>query len=636
MNFRRSLAISFPLVLLLTGSAQARWAKPEDMDAEVETSDYQVLVHRDGTFVETMDERDLILKDSARVARGIVRIPYNPELTRFELVRAETLNERDGKTVSTEVSPQMIEDKPLASSGEGFDQWHQVMIAFPGVDVGSRVHLKYRMTWFKVTSPGFFSSSLGFGSDYQKSGHIEIKSEVPLFTDINNPEDFMSMKQFEMPAERFAYQMTLDLRRPILKLVVDESDPFLEPQIYPNVDVATSQVWSDVSRTVVGEYEEILSASLPASFDKIAQKIKLIDDPVEKLNALTSLLADEVRYLGDWRTIKGKWVPRSLETIASSKFGDCKDFAAAITAILRKTGVQAQVAWVWRGWSPVVARYGLPSNYRFNHAISRVEVGGRVFWLDGTNVASFAQGVLGDISDRPALVLSQKQSHLERVVAPRPGDFSYKFDQQFDFSKPDQVDVHGSFESRGGDAANWINGNYNASRDSLDYKVIRSAARTDNFTDGQVTDFNIKTRQVNDLKAKFHYTDLAVGYRSTSGLIYPILFPDAVDHLLFSPAHRESDVLLGEPFVYERDMLFKNIQIVGSESMSCAVDSPWILVKRNARRTHDGLRIQDSLTLKVNHLSSDQYKTPEFAKLQRQLTHCFLHSSIIHRDRTRK
>lgn len=618
-------------ILFRSGPAQARWAKPEDMDAEIEESDLEILVHRNGTYEELMDETDLILKDSARISRGMVRITYNPELTHLEVIKAETINLIEGREVRTEVSPQMIEDKPLASSGEGFDQWHQALIAFPDVDVGSKIHLKYKLNWYKVTSPDFYSNSFGFGGDYQKKGKVTVRSEVPLFIEINNPENSLKVSKSEVKSDPYPYRLSLQLNHPVLKSVVDEADPFLHPKLYPFVDVATSESWSDVSKSVLKDYEDIINASLPASFEKIAKKVRSISDPVEKMNTLTSLLADNIRYLGDWRTIKGKWVPRTLQTIAKSKFGDCKDFAAVISAILRHIGIRAQVAWVWRGWAPVVANYHLPSNFRFNHAISRAQVDGKSYWLDGTNVASFAQGVLGDISDRPALVLGEHDSRIERVSAPRPEDFSYILEQQFDFDKPDRVEVQGSFQSRGGDAASWINGNFNLSRESLDYKLIRAAARTDNFIHWKVEGFNIKTRSVNDLKARFKYTDLAVGYRSTAGLIYPILFPDAVERLLFSSDHRESDVLLGETFVYERNMRLKNINIVGSESMSCSFDSPWISVSRESSKTPDGLSIRDNLKLKVNRIASDEYKTPAFLLLQKNLTHCFLHAGVIHK-----
>src|SRR5262249_19826907 len=158
----------------------------------------------------------------------------------------------------------------------------------------------------------------------------------------------------------------------------------------------------------------------------------------------------------DWRTLKGQWVPRPLETIARSKFGDCKDFAVSVATILKSIGIDARVAWVLRGWGPVLDSYRLPSLYRFNHAIVHLNVGDRVYWLDGTNVASFAQGVPVDIADRPALVLDPGASELARVSRTPTEDFSYSFHQGMDFSGGDGVRVEGAFSSRGADASSWI------------------------------------------------------------------------------------------------------------------------------------------------------------------------------------
>jgi hypothetical protein len=293
--------------------------------------------------------------------------------------------------------------------------------------------------------------------------------------------------------------------------------------------------------------------------------------------------------------------------------------------------MQADVAWVWRGWSPVRDPYELPSSFRFNHAIVRVKSNNQVYWLDGTNVASYAQGVPGDIMDRPALVLSASNSGIERLPASSPEQFSYSFLQNLDFSKTDGVRVAGSFKSNGADAASWINSNLNTSQDTLNYKLIRAAARTDSFHDWKTEGFKIKSRIVGELNGKFSYTENAKGYRSTAGYAYPLLLPDNVERLLFSADDRESDIVIGEPFTYERDMVFSNLTIVGEESLSCAVDSPWVSVKREVNRVPSGLRIHDRLQLKKQILTHAEYSTPEFLKLQDKLVTCFKYSSVIYK-----
>ena len=49
-----------------------------------------------------------------------------------------------------------IEDKPLASVGYGFDQTHQILLAFPKVEVGAKIYLKYTKATLKAPLDNFF------------------------------------------------------------------------------------------------------------------------------------------------------------------------------------------------------------------------------------------------------------------------------------------------------------------------------------------------------------------------------------------------------------------------------------------------------------------------------------------------
>ncbi|MFL5812817.1 MAG: DUF3857 domain-containing protein [Bdellovibrionia bacterium] len=608
-------------------SAEARWAKPDDVDYVVDSRINEVWVQKDGTYREEVEEVVTILKDSARITRGMLRLNYNPEVSSLEILQAETIK---GET-HLSVEPQLIEDKPLASSGEGFDQWHQVLVAFPAVDVGSKVHYKYRRKWSQVPAPDFYSDAYNFGTEYQKSAQVILHSQLPLITQINDPDNALKVSREDRKKDNYPHELVIRLKSPLLKNVVDEVDPYIDVSKLPSVYIASTRDWSMVSKSVIAQYEATLNSPLPPLYKKIADAAREVQDPVERINLVTSRLADNVRYLGDWRTLKGKWIPRPLKTIAQSQFGDCKDFSASVSAILRSIGMQADVAWVWRGWNPVSENYELPSNFRFNHAIARVKSGNRVYWIDGTNVASYAQGIPGDISDRPALVLATGNSSLERTPGAQADEFSYAFVQEMDFAKPDGIRVSGAFKTNGGDAASWINSNLNTSQDTLNFKVVRAAARTEGFRDWKVSGFKMGSRIVHELNAKFQYIEKAQGYRSTAGLSYPILPPDAVDRLLFNADQRESDIVLGEPFTYERNMIFKNVSVVGDENLACEVKSPWVEIKREVDRAPSGIRIHDRLQLKTLLLRHKDYSTPEFQKLQEKLVSCFRFSSVIYR-----
>ena len=75
-------------------------------------------------------------------------------------------------------------------------------------------------------------------------------------------------------------------------------------------------------------------------------------------------------------------VPRMPREILTRRFGDCKDQAALLVAMLRAAGLQADVALLFAGTGPDVVPE-LPGLGGFNHAIVRMG-GDPPLWIDPT------------------------------------------------------------------------------------------------------------------------------------------------------------------------------------------------------------------------------------------------------------
>ena len=112
---------------------------------------------------------------------------------------------------------------------------------------------------------------------------------------------------------------------------------------------------------------------------------KIKTNPEDQIDFIVSSLIEKIRYLGDWRPIKGGHIPRSLSVIAKSSFGDCKDLSVSLAAILRKIGFKAQVALIYRDYAHHKSNEFTWSNMAaFNHAIVRAEINNKIYWLDAT------------------------------------------------------------------------------------------------------------------------------------------------------------------------------------------------------------------------------------------------------------
>ena len=104
--------------------------------------------------------------------------------------------------------------------------------------------------------------------------------------------------------------------------------------------------------------------------------------PAERVAAVLRLVQGEVRYLGVEVGVNSH-APNQPDVVYERRYGDCKDKALLMVAMLRQLGIEASPALV----NPYLRRGvadGLPSPGVFNHVIVKVTVGHRARWLDPT------------------------------------------------------------------------------------------------------------------------------------------------------------------------------------------------------------------------------------------------------------
>jgi hypothetical protein len=622
-----ALALSFPLASL-PRSAQARWATPKDAESAIEFQNLQYDVHGDGTFSMVVEEKDKILKENARGTKGIVHLVYNSRASTFEVLEAYTIN--GAKKIP--VNRKLIEDKPLASNAEGFDQNNQVMIVFPDVEVGSETYVKYRKVVKEVPFQGFFSESFTYGwGDYEMGGDVVIRSDLKLHYKENDPPGDLKVSHSR---EDGRYVLRIRQTKPAYYRPIEEDSPILDPAHLPWISVSTAASWSDMAQPVLARYESILNSPLPASYERILEAAKKKKNPIDQMNTVTSMLADAVHYLGDWRPIKGGHIPRPLATIASTRFGDCKDFASSTAAILRRLGMKAHVAWVYRSETPVLYDYEEPVDALFNHAITYVETGGKAYWVDPTNLASFAQGIFPDIIDRPALVLDGDKTRLMRTPAPRSEDAESELTMTKDLTHPDEVRAQAELALKGRQSLLLTGATLNTSAETLKYSIVRAASGGDRIKSWKMDDVDLSSRIAHDTQLKLQYTESAYELKTSAGRGFLLEPPSPVTQFLINTQNRVSDLLVDQPYRHRREIRLPGIHRVGDESLDCEVDSPWLSVSRKLTQLspEGGVRVLDEIELKKGRVPVSELRSERFAKLQNRLRRCFGSIALVFRD----
>lgn len=604
--------------------AYCRWANDQDASAAVAFENDDFEVDADGGFRETVEQEIEVLRESARRDQGARRIYFNASAGSFKLLKAEVLN--DGKR--TEVDPASVENKPLASRGSGFDQLNQVLIAFPEIKSGSRTYLKYSKQVKEVPFKGFFSARIGFDNGMlTRARRIRFVSELPLFVETHDLSKSLHLIESRQGDK---YSIEISLTQPIHEAVVDEEDPSFLSSEKTWFVVSSLKSHAEMIKTVVGKYEEILDSPLPEQFERIRLAAAGLKTSVEKINFVTSSLAESVRYMGDWRTVSGGFVPRGLETVARTRFGDCKDFASVTAAILRKLGIQAQVAWVERSAQPS-ALPKLPLSEAFNHAIVRAEVDGKVYWVDPTNLQSFAQGIFPDIIGRQALVLASGQRDLiEAIPAARPEDSRYG--EKFSLESDKRGDAIFDFEmtDAGRMAISMTGASLEYSKESIDHILLTSMVTLSHVKNFKVGSYELTSRVVRDLRFSLKVKTRNSFARTSAGLGYLLPPPEYVGALInLETPTRVSAYFMTQPFSFERVYELKKIRVIGHQYRGCDIRSPWMNISRVFTHVASGLRVSEKFQILTPRIANAELKSAAFGGFQAKLQECFDRIQII-------
>lgn len=595
----------------------ARWAAPEEAPSATTLMVVDTTVNEDGSFEETVEEEILILNERGRQDHGTLEWTYNSRAGRVEVLAAETRLE--DRTIP--VAREFIEDKPIASNVSGFDQINQIQIAYPNAVVGSRVYLKYRETRTEVPFPGHYSVLFEAG-DGHAARHMDVRlrSRRPLKVRVNDPLSALDVTHGT--GEGFD-TVRIRLAKPVFVQLADEDGAaFIRPEQIPSVAVSTHEDFAEMAKGSAGAWESVVGAPLPAGFDDILAAAAKEPDTVGRIDTVTSMLSERVRYWADWRPINGGFVPRPLDVVAASRFGDCKDMAALTAAFLRRLGVRAEVAWVWRGSLPPRLP-PLATQRAFNHAVVRATGGGKEYWIDPTNRVSYARGVPSDLADRYALVLSERGPALVAIPLPPPGESLLETDLALRFVPNGDGDLSGKVLLGGSRAIGLTGSGRYRSMETIRYSLLRSLAGGRRVISGTVGPFDALSIVVRDIPLDIDVRIEGAATRSTAGLTYGVDMRPFTLYRKIDPARDEGHFFLGSPGVYRTRETIENADLSGSCPKACTVDSPWVEASWEVRPDGRNIVIGMKRVQKRQEITRDEVRSKEFGDFQKRVRDCF-------------
>jgi transglutaminase-like putative cysteine protease len=114
---------------------------------------------------------------------------------------------------------------------------------------------------------------------------------------------------------------------------------------------------------------------------KVTELTKGKTSELEKVKAIFYWVQDNIRYIAFEDGLAG-FIPATAQEVYKAKYGDCKGMANLMTEMLKLAGMEAYMTWI--GTKHIPYDYSLPSLAVDNHCISTVILGGKEYFLDGT------------------------------------------------------------------------------------------------------------------------------------------------------------------------------------------------------------------------------------------------------------
>jgi tetratricopeptide (TPR) repeat protein len=181
--------------------------------------------------------------------------------------------------------------------------------------------------------------------------------------------------------------------------------------------VSAYDSWAQVSAVLFPLFERtaVLEPDSPLRAE-VARIRQASSDPLVRAGLALQMVEDKVRYVFVAENLGG-YRPAAADLTWTRRWGDCKAKTVLLVALLRELGLNADAALVSTGHGDGLEER-LPGVATFDHAIVRLRLGAKTYWLDGTRIGDRDVSRLNPPSYRKALPLIASGSDLVTIEQP--------------------------------------------------------------------------------------------------------------------------------------------------------------------------------------------------------------------------
>ncbi len=348
-----------PILSWLAASCLAAWpaAAEPTLHARINQFSRTYELHADLTYVETVDVDIALLTDRGIQDRERSTFSFYPASQSLEVLEA-WVDQPDGTRLQVPQGSRFTRPSEAAQNAPGFTGAMTTTLLYPQLRIGSRTHVRWRLTQKLAPVNGFnvwaeppLDMPVGVGQ-------VTITAPEAL------PLHWAARGGFEVAEHVAGGQRTIaatirgtHAEEPERDAVAtaDFQPLFLATSLARIEDVGDRSWRQSHARMVVTPEISALAARLAGGLDGEAAARRVYD-----------WVAGNIRYVAVYMDPNDGWVPHAADEVLRAGYGDCKDHVVLMQALLGALGIRAEAAVVDWGNRTTDAPLWVP---QFNHAI---------------------------------------------------------------------------------------------------------------------------------------------------------------------------------------------------------------------------------------------------------------------------
>ncbi len=227
----------------------------------------------------------------------------------------------------------------------------------------------------------------------------------------------------------------------------------------------------------------------------------------EKAKKIYTWVQNHIKYVAFENGLEG-FIPRQAVDVCNKRYGDCKDMASLLTALLKEAGLKAYFTWI--GTRDIPYKYTeVPLPITDNHMISTVNIGNDWIFLDGTDPNCIYGIPSKGIQDKQAMVGINENEYKLITVPVVSSEKNIVVDSTFISINSNGITGKSSVYYNGYFGIDLYNSLlYRDEKDTKDYVKARLSKGSNKFimNDYSVTRTNSMNKEMN-LKSEFEIPD---------------------------------------------------------------------------------------------------------------------------------